>query len=409
MRGGLAACAWGLALLATMAQADPGHDLFTGQNPSAADGRIGRFACHSCHGRDGRGGVEGDVPAIAGPDLGEATDQRPAYDLARFQAAVTAGIDPTGRGLSRIMPRYDLSKAEVSRLWFYLQDLPRRQAQGITPDHVRFGVVIDPALPAWGARYLDAVRGALPSGTIHGRRVEVVALDDPVRQADTVVAALAMPPHRDELTAQITATGLPVIFALTALGGNEDASIERSFVPTDREVNGAIVAHLATTTARRIGISAGPARIDALTFLIRSAIPDAVVVPLSADGDRPDAVIDLDGQVPGDLPPPAILYRLASQARGRADAQRSFLVIEAPQLIALAVDENLHPLEAHAALAVRILVKVLTQAGRDLSRSRLLSAFGDTPLNGEHLDYARLPLNGSDHVAILEDLNTPGR
>lgn len=412
MRRAFATLAAGLTLAAAVAHAEPAHDLFTGQNTTAADGRIARFACHNCHGRDGRGGIEGDVPDIAGSALLEPTDLRPAYNFALFRNALTGGVNPDGRSLSRIMPRYDLSEAELGLLWHYLQDLPRDQKKGVTPGHVRFGVVIDPEYPGLGARYLQAFKGELarllPSGTVYGRNIEVVALDEPARQADQVIAALAMPPHLDELAARLIAAGLPVIFALTALDGREDTSIQRSFVPTDRDINRAIAAHLATTAARHIGISAEPGRIDALSFMIRLAMPDAVVGPVerfAADQETPDAVIDLDGHVPKDLHDPVILYRLASQARGAAPADRSFLVIEAPHLIELAIDEGLHPLEAHATLSARVIVKVLNQAGRDLSRSRLLSALNDTILGPEHLDYARLPLNGSDYVAIVEDLN----
>ena len=407
--GILGAC---LILAAGLAQAEPAHDLFTGQNATAADGRIARFACHSCHGRDGRGGTEGDVPDISGSALLEPTDLRPAYSLTQFRDALTGGVNPKGRSLSRIMPRYDLSDAEVSLLWQYLQDLPRLQAKGITPDRVRFGVVIDPAFPTLGARYLSAFKQelarVLPSGAIHGRKIEVMALDQAVAQADQVIAALAMPPHQDAQVLQLRATGLPVIFGLTALSGREDNSIQRSFVPTDRDINRAIAAHLATSGARSIGISADTDRTDALSFLIGLEMPDAVVGPVErmiADGEPPDVVIDLDGHLPNDLHRPAILYRLASQARATVPADRTFLVIEAPHLIELAVDEDLHPLEAHATLSARVIAKVLGQTGRDLSRSRFLLALEETSLGFDHLDYARLPLNGSDYVAIVEHLN----
>ena len=396
-----------------MAAADPAHDLFTGQDKTAADGRIARFACHNCHGRDGRGGVEGDVPEIAGQALRAPTDLRPAYDFTSFRNALTAGVDPSGRGLSRIMPRYDVTDAELALLWDYLQDLPNRQAMGVTPGHVRFGVVIDPAYPEIGRRYLGSFRAELaaqfPSGSVYGRRIEVVALRDPVMQAQEVIAALALPAGQGELAGQLTAVGLPVIFPLTALNGTEDASVQRGLVPTQRDINGAIAAHLATTAARRIGISADPARTDALSHMIRLEIPDATVGPVSARGEALDAVIDLDGNLPRGMADPLILYRLASQAQGPVHAPHSFLVIEAPGLIALAIDEGLHPLEAHAALSARILSKALKQAGRDLSRSRLLSVLEETDLGPEHLDYASLPLSGSQYVSIIADLTAQER
>ena len=410
---GVAALTAVVAVLAGMTAADPAHDLFTGQNKTAADGRIARFACHNCHGRDGRGGVEGDVPEIAGTALREPTDLRPAYDFSSFRNALKAGVDPSGRDLSRIMPRYDVTDAELVLLWDYLQDLPKRQAMGVTPGHVRFGVVIDPAYPELGGRYLRRFTAEMaqqfPSATVYGRRIEVIGLHDPLVQANDVIAALALPAGQDELAGPLTAVGLPVIFPLTALSGAEDASVQRGFVPTERDINGAIAAHLATTAARRIGISAGSARTDALSHMIRLAIPDATVGPVSAEGDALDAVIDLDGNLPQGMAEPAQLYRLASQARGAVSAPQSFLVIEAPGLIALAIDEGLHPLEAHAVLSARILAMALKQAGRDLSRSRLLSVLEVTNLAPEHLDYAGLPLNGSQYVPIIADLTAPER
>ena len=412
----LATVTLGLTLTAAVAFAEPAHDLFTGQNTTAADGRIARFACHKCHGRDGRGGIEGDVPDIAGTALRAPTDLRPAYNLEQFRNALTDGFNPGGRSLSRIMPRYDLSEAELDLLWYYLQNLPSDQAKGVAPDYVRFGIVIDPAFPSFGARYLHAFKNelahVLPSGAVYGRKIEVVALDEPIGQSDLVIAALAMPPHQDELAAQLMATGLPVIFGLTALSGREDISIQRSFIPTDRDIDGAIAAHLGTTAARHIGISAEPNRIDALSFMIRLETPDAMVGSVERfveDQQTPDAIIDLNGHIPKDFLDPVILYRLASQARAAAPIERSFLVVEAPHLIEFSIDENLHPLEAHATFSARVIAKVLSRAGRDLSRSRLLSALEDTSLGLEHLDYARLPLNGSDYVAIIEEQNSENR
>ncbi|MFX0546607.1 c-type cytochrome [Roseovarius sp. S1116L3] len=408
----------GSAILATMAvlsaapaPADPAHDLFTGQDTSAADGRLALFACHNCHGRDGRGGIEGDVPEIAGTALLEPTDLRPAYDADSFRDALVSGVDPAGRSLSRIMPRFDLTEAELALLWAYLQDLPRRQALGVEPGRVQVGIVINPARPELGLRYLrkfrDETDRIFASSTIFGRKVEIVPLSDPAAQADEMIAALAMPPSLGGLTEQLTALGLPVLFPLAGLKGREDASIQRAFVPTDRDVNGAIAYHLASTTAQRIAISADPARAEALSYMIRLEMPQADVwrletLPADTQGTL-DALIDLGGDLPENLPTPAILYQLASQPTRAVAAQQKFLVIEAPDLINLAIDEGLHPLEAHAVLAARILAASLTEAGRDLTRSRLLSLLGRADLASENLDYARLPLSGTAHVSILED------
>lgn len=393
--------------------ADPAHDLFTGQDETAADGRIARFACHRCHGRDGRGGVEGDVPDIAGTTLRDPTDLRPAYDPAAFRDALTAGVDASGRPLSRIMPRYDLTDAELSLLWDYLLDLPHRQAGGIAPDSIRFGIVTDRDRPDLGARYLRAFAAEMalhfPAGQVYGRTLAYIALDDPAKQADDVVAALAMPAGHQDLTAQLTATGLPVLFPLTALGGAEDMSIQRGFGPTDRDVDGAIAAHLATTTARFVGISAPAARLENLSYALQLSQQGAVAAPvgtLLADGLTPDAIVDLDGHLPAGLNDPVVYYGLSSQALNAPVKGRRFLVVEAPDLLAMVIDEDLDAVTAHAIRSARIIAKALSQVGREVSRSRLLSVLETTDLSAEHLDYSRVPLNGSDHVAVIEDVRS---
>ena len=184
-----------VGLAAPAAAADPAHDLFIGQNPSAAGRRVARFACHNCHGRDGRGGIEGDVPEIAGDALRSPTDLRPAYDFEAFRNALGAGIDSSGRKLARIMPRYDLTEAELALLWDYVAEMPVRQAWGVTAQNIRFGVIITADQPDIGQRYLrrlqDEMAQAFPSGQVYGRKVEIIGMRDPVAQARQVLAAIA--------------------------------------------------------------------------------------------------------------------------------------------------------------------------------------------------------------------------
>ena len=392
---------------------DTGHKLYTGQDPRAAGGRLSRFACHSCHGRDGEGGVEGNVPGIAGKILQAPADLRPAYDLASFGAALREGIHGSGRGLSRIMPRYDLSDAEVSALWGYLGDLPQRQRMGVTASEVTFGVVIDADRPDIGLRYVQglhaALARALPSGTVHGRAVRIIAMRAPVAQADTVIAALAMPPGQGDVTGPLTAAGLPVLFSLGALTGSEDPSIQRSFMPTQRDVNGAIAQHLSTTPARRIALLAEAGRAEALARMIRLSMPQAEVwrildpSPEGLTQGAPDAIVDLLGLPLEAAPTGTILYHLASHGAlvAAPDGHPRFVVIEAPALVQFALDVGSDPIAAQAGLAARVLSEALIRAGRDLTRTRLVSVLGQVSLGPEGLDYARLPLSGTDYVQIL--------
>lgn len=113
---------------------------------------------------------------------------------------------------------------------------------------------------------------------------------------------------------------------------------------------------------------------------------------------------DLPKQLPKGLSGLKILCRLTWLAAGPLAAQNSFLVIEASNQINRALDDGLHPLEALSVLAARIQTKTLIEIGRDLSRSHLLLALKPPHLGHERLDYARLLLNGSDHVSISATL-----
>lgn len=401
-----------LMTLAQLAAAEPAHDLFTGQNVSAAGGRVARFACHTCHGRDGRGGVEGNVPAIAGDALRVPTDLRPAYDFDAFRHAVGAGIDASGRKLSRIMPRYDLTDAELALLWDYVAELPVRQAWGVTAHSIRLGVIITADQPEIGQRYLrrlqDEMAQAFPSGKVYGRRIEIIGMADPTKAANQVLAAIAMPAGHQDLTTQLTKLGLPVLFPLTGLVGVEDPSIQRGFTPTDRAVNGAIARHLAETSAKSIAVIADTARADALAHMIRLEVQGAKVWRVepgtASTPDAPDAIVNLTGSLPQALATHTMLYQLASRPivePAPLSEHRHFLVIEAPDLINLAIGEGLHPLEAHAVMTARVLAAALVRAGRDLSRSSLLSELAQADLGPQGLDYARLPLAGTEYVQII--------
>jgi len=95
-------------------------------------------ACVKCHRRSGLGGSEGQNPIrpIAGRLLfyqekperagrwaipaGSAA-VRPPYSRANLARALREGIDPSGRSLDALMPRYDLSDGEIAQLQAYLE------------------------------------------------------------------------------------------------------------------------------------------------------------------------------------------------------------------------------------------------------------------------------------------------
>lgn len=102
----------------------------------------GRLTCASCHGTDARGGThvmhmeEMTAPdirwsALAGHGDGhqdetegeEPHEEEPAYDLDTFALAVIEGRHPDGGSLSREMPRWRISEADLADLAAYLQSL----------------------------------------------------------------------------------------------------------------------------------------------------------------------------------------------------------------------------------------------------------------------------------------------
>lgn len=146
------------------------------------------FACAGCHGRDGRGRPEGGFrPAdLRAETLRRALPAegsrpaRPAYDRARLLRAITLGIDPGGRRLDALMPRYRLWREDADDLLAYLDRLGTLTDPGLAPDAVRVGVFLA------GERRRDDARRAVEAwatelsarGGVYARRPEVVLLDD---------------------------------------------------------------------------------------------------------------------------------------------------------------------------------------------------------------------------------------
>lgn len=135
--------------------------------------------CVNCHGPDGRGRSEGGVrPADISPaallrPLRDERRQRPAYDASRLRRAITMGIDAGGQPLDAAMPRYALSLADADDLLAYLANLDQRHEAGVAPDRLRIGV-----------------RGATlvaPAQEIYGRRIELVQLSGPPARSDDLL------------------------------------------------------------------------------------------------------------------------------------------------------------------------------------------------------------------------------
>ncbi|MFA6901568.1 MAG: ABC transporter substrate-binding protein [Gallionellaceae bacterium] len=121
----------------------------------------GDAACAKCHRRSGLGGSEGQnaIRPIAGrllfsrPELSgservralfRVNDARPPYTVASLARALRKGIDPAGRKLDPLMPRFALGDAEIAQLASYLQGLSVEPAPGVTNSEIHFATIIAP-------------------------------------------------------------------------------------------------------------------------------------------------------------------------------------------------------------------------------------------------------------------------
>jgi hypothetical protein len=114
------------------------------------------FTCVSCHLRSGLGSKEGNVftPPTNGAYLfnpllpinkvkfGFKGPLRPAYTDKTLAEALRDGIDPTGRILNDVMPRYHLSDQDMAILISYLKDLSTNFSPGVSATSIHFATVI---------------------------------------------------------------------------------------------------------------------------------------------------------------------------------------------------------------------------------------------------------------------------
>lgn len=361
--------------------------------------QLDRFPCHSCHGRDGRGGTEGDAPAINWASLAVAGRDRPAYDAETFFRAVSEGIAASGRELSRLMPRYRLSRAEAAALQAELAALEERERRGVLPRRVVLGVPQDLA-EELGPGLLAAIRRGLSASlageAAYGRTVELrrvgPAAPDP---AEDVLAVIA--PPADQVDA-LTARGIPVIAPIGQLAGDEDRTIVRAITPSRRHVLQAIARQLLATGSQGHAIFADrPEEARELADLIRLS---GGVAGRDAARSVPDAI--LLGQAT--LPPGITAERLwvewpSLAVRPPPSGPEIIVVLDAPGLVLGAVERNIHPALLLAERAGQLAGEALKLAGRDLTRTRFMAAF-DAMGRIADLDYGREPLTGTSNVVF---------
>lgn len=149
-----------------------------------------QLRCVSCHRRSGFGTTEARafIPPITAAALFEpmrlrspATTRirvpesitRPAYTEATLAQAIRAGIDPAGRPLTPLMPRYPLSDEAMGPLLVYLKQLGTDQAPGVTEDTVSFATVVTEGVaPAQRSAMLNVLQAYVQDKNAETRHEE---------------------------------------------------------------------------------------------------------------------------------------------------------------------------------------------------------------------------------------------
>jgi hypothetical protein len=119
-------------------------------------------ACSNCHRRSGLGEVESSIkiPPIGGPYLFHARAKgredldvpyvenmridREPYTVDTLARAIREGIGVDGKPLNYLMPRYDLSDADVAVLIDYLKAMKPVKARGVVGSVVNFATIVTP-------------------------------------------------------------------------------------------------------------------------------------------------------------------------------------------------------------------------------------------------------------------------
>jgi len=105
----------------------------------------GQVACANCHQRSGLGAREGQqtIPPVTGAALyAPRAGRRAAYTDETLAAAIVSGVDPNGRELSALMPRYPLQAGELAQLIDYLKKLAPRPSLGVVDSVIHLATVV---------------------------------------------------------------------------------------------------------------------------------------------------------------------------------------------------------------------------------------------------------------------------
>lgn len=118
-----------------------------------------QLSCAYCHRHSGLGTSEGGsvTPALTAASLYQPREKllrqayrskagsgqdRPAYTDESLAVAIRAGVDPSGRDLDRLMPRYEIDDESMASLVAYLKTLSAEDAPGVESSALHIATIV---------------------------------------------------------------------------------------------------------------------------------------------------------------------------------------------------------------------------------------------------------------------------
>lgn len=371
-----------------------------------------RFPCKSCHRRDGRGGGEGDAPPIMWEALTRPTGSRPSYDPEAFARLLATGETPSGRQISRLMPRYVFERDDVASLIGYLSVVAAVQKTGIHARKIVFGVPIPDDDTSSGlllVQFLNAALAAkMPANGLHGRDLEIRPL---VGDAQTildeaqneVVAILSPLPSEKIALSLFIDAGVPVLFPIQTVSYSADPDLLRSLYASQEHVAENLVQRAVADGCKQPEIAATGAdkASEILARFLKWHVQDA-----NPPGSAPDCILVAGGHVESHIRDTAkAIYATGDAVIGMPEMLRGFggtVVVARHETAALELARvrKIGMLTAHATLVAEVLHEALLAAGRDLTRSSLLSSVGSVSRLDLGLSFSQNDSFGSKVVSF---------
>ncbi len=158
------------------------------------------MACANCHGLDGQGRPEGGVApsnltweALTKPyGVTHASGRtHPPYTDRAVELALTRGLDPAGNHLLNVMPRYQMSREDMTDLIAYLKRLGTDRDPGLGEGSIKIGLLspkqgalaeMGRAIQAVVAAYFAEVNS---QGGIYNRKLELKVAETGATAAET--------------------------------------------------------------------------------------------------------------------------------------------------------------------------------------------------------------------------------